>query len=119
MFDPYTLRTLINEHGTTVTLRKRSNGAYDPASGSVVQSNTDYSVKAYFFNADMSIAEFKTVMTGERRVVVSDKLNNGNTTPDIDATDQIIGFGDTVNVTRASKITSDGVAMCHLLYVKE
>lgn len=119
MFDVTSLRQLINEHGVTVTLRKKANGAYNATTGVLAQTNTDYTVKVYFFNNDPSIGEFNTVLTGERRVVVSDVLTNGLTTPEITANDEIIGFGDTVNVTRSSKITSGGANMCQLLYVKE
>jgi hypothetical protein len=126
MFDPYTLRTLINEHGVVVTLRKRLNSAYDQLSGTVVQGNTDYQVKAYYFNNDPSMlpfnqanARYDNVATGEKRVVVSDKLLDGSNTPAIDVTDQIIGDGSTANVTRTTKITSAGDTMCQMLYVSD
>lgn len=126
MFDPATLRTLINEHGIVVTLRKRLNGAYDPASGTVVQGNTDYQVKAYYFNNDPSMlpfnqanARYDNIATGEKRVVLSDKLLSGANTPAVDVSDQIIGDGVTANVTRVAKITSAGDTMCQLLYVSD
>jgi hypothetical protein len=119
MFDVTSLRQLINEHGVNVTLRKKANGVYDATTGVIAQTSTDYAVRVYFFNNDPSIAEFNTIVMGERRVVVSDILLNGQVTPDITANDEIVGDGDTVNVTRSSKIRSGGATMCQLLYVKE
>jgi hypothetical protein len=119
MFDPALLRQLIKEHGVVVTLRKKSTGAYDPSTGVLSQTNSDYLVKAYFYNNDPSYAEFNSVARGERRVVVSDILVNGSVTPEILANDEIVGFGDTVVVTRSSKITSGNSVMCQILYVRE
>lgn len=119
MFDVASLRQLINEHGVNVTLRKKANGAYNATTGVIAQTVTDYTVKVYFFNNDPSIAEFNTTIMGERRVVVSDLLVDGSATPDITANDEIVGDGDTVNVTRSSKIRSGSATMCQLLYVKE
>jgi hypothetical protein len=119
MFDPSSLRQLIYEHGTTVTLRKKSAGAYDVATGKVTQTNTDYTVKAYFFNNDLSVNEFNIPLTSERRIVVSDKLIDGNLTPEIDATDEIVFGGKTTTVIRSSIIASNGSAMCHLLYLRD
>lgn len=124
MFDPFTLRTLIEEHGSVVTLRKRVNIVYDTASGSLVQGETDYQVKAYFFNNDPSMlpfnqanARYDNIAASEKRVVVSDKLTDGSSTPAIDVSDQIIGDGVTANVTKTTKITSAGSSMCQMLYV--
>lgn len=126
MFDPSTLRTLINEHGVVVTLRKRLNGTYDPASGTVLQGNTDYQVKAYYFNNDPSMlpfnqanARYDNIVSSEKRVVLSDKLLSGDNTPAVDVSDQIIGDGSTANVTRVAKITSAGDTMCQMLYVSD
>lgn len=119
MFDPHSLRQLIKEHGIALTLRKKDAGTYDVATGTITQTNTDYSVRAFFFNNDPSVAEFTPVMMGERRLVVSDKLVDGAITPDIDATDEIIFGTKTTTVTRSSKIMSAGQTMCQLLYLRD
>lgn len=126
IFDPATLRTLINQHGVTVTIRKRVNGTYDPVSGTLVQSNTDYTARAYFFNSDPSFlpfnqanARYDNVTATEKRVVVSDKLTNGNNTPEIDATDQVLYDGKEYQVTRTTDISSGASKMCQMLYVSE
>jgi hypothetical protein len=126
IFDPATLRTLINQHGVTVTIRKRVNGTYDPVSGTLVQSNTDYTARAYFFNSDPSVlpfnqanARYDNIISTEKRVVVSDKLTNGNNTPEIDATDQVLYDGKEYQVTRTTDISSGASKMCQMLYVSE
>lgn len=119
MFDPSSLRTLIYEHGITLTLRKKAASAYDVATGTVTQTNTDYTLKGYFFNNDISVGEFSIQLMGERRLVLADKLTDGSDTPDIDATDEVIFNGKTTTVTRASKISSGGSAMCHMVYLRD
>jgi hypothetical protein len=119
MFDPFTLRELIKEHGVTITLKRYSGGTYDPATGSITPSYSAEVVKVYFFNADPSFVESNTVSMGERRAVISDKLENGSNTPDLKAGDILSGFGDDAIITRASKITSSTSNMCQLVYLKE
>lgn len=119
MFDPNLLRQLIKEHGVVVTLRKKATGVYNTTTGIVTQSNTDYTVKGYFFNNDPSVGEFSSVLHGERRIVLSDKLTNGSSVPEVDSTDEILYSGKTSPVIRSSRIDSAGVNMCQLLYLKD
>ena len=119
MFDPYTLRKLITEHGVTVTLRKKSTGAYNTTTGKVTQTNTDYTVQVYFFNNDPSVGQFSIAAKAERRAVVSDRLSDGSNTPDIDSSDELIFQSNIITVTRSSKITSSTSNMCQLLYLQD
>lgn len=119
MFDPASLRELINEHGVSVTLRKKANGAYNVTTGKVVQTNTDYTVKVYFFNNDPSVGEFSNILTSERRAVLSDKLDTGSETPEVDASDEIVFGGYTTTVVRSSKITSSSSNMCQMVYLRD
>lgn len=119
MFDASSLRELIYEHGITVTLRKKSAGAYNVATGSVTHTNTDYLVKGYFFNNDPSVAEFNTQMMGDRRLVLSDKLINGHDTPEVLATDEVLFGSKVTTVTRNTKISSVGSTMCQMLYLRD
>lgn len=52
-------------------------------------------------------------------MVVSDKLNNGTVTPEIDATDEIVFGGKTTTVTRVTKISSSSSTMCQMLYLRD
>lgn len=118
-FDPYTLRQMIREHGLPLTLRKRAAGAYDNDTGSVTTTNTDYAVRGYFYDFTPDMLDGNSVLRGDRRVVLDSKLINGSATPEPDATDQIIGLGDTVNIVKVMEIKSGSATMCYLLQVRE
>jgi hypothetical protein len=119
MFDPASLRALINEHGVTVTLRKKAAGVYNVATGTVGYTNTDYSVKGYFFNNDPSVAEFQIQQNGERRILLSDKLVNGAITPEVTASDEILFSSKTTTVIRTTVISSANSTMCQMCYLRD
>ena len=118
-FNPYTLRQLIKEHGIALTLRKRAAGAYNNDTGAVTTTNTDYAVRGYFYDYTPDMIDGNSILRGDRRVVLDCKLTNGTTTPEPDATDQIIGLGDTVNIVKVMEIKSGSATMCYLLQVRE
>jgi hypothetical protein len=118
-FDNYTLRQLIRDHGIALTLRKRAAGAYDDASGTVTNTNTDYAVRGYFYDYTPDMIDGNSILRGDRRVVLDSKLLNGQPTPEPDATDQIIGLGDTVNIVKVMEIKSGRATMCYQLQVRE
>ena len=118
-FDPYTLRQLIKEHGIALTLRKRAASAYDNDTGTVTTTNTDYAVRGYFYDYTPDMVDGNSILRGDRRVVLDCKLTNGTNTPEPDATDQIIGLGDTVNIVKVMEIKSGSATMCYLLQVRE
>lgn len=118
-FDPYTLRQMIREHGIALTLRKRAAGAYDNDLGTVTTTNTDYAVRGYFYDYTPDMVDGNSILRGDRRVVLDNKLVDGTATPEPDATDQIIGLGDTVNIIKVMEIKSGANTMCYLLQVRE
>lgn len=118
-FDPYTLRQLIKEHGMALTLRKRAAGAYDSDLGTVTTTNTDYAVRGYFYDYTPDMIDGNSILRGDRRVVLDSLLINGTATPEPDATDQIIGLGDTVNIVKVMEIKSGSSTMCYQLQVRE
>lgn len=118
-FDPYTLRQLIKEHGIALTLRKRAAGAYNSDTGTVTTTNTDYAVRGYFYDYTPEMVDSTSILRGDRRVVLDSKLINGSATPAPDATDQIIGLGDTVNIVKVMEIKSGSATMCYQLQVRE
>lgn len=118
-FDPSTLRQLIKEHGIALTLRKRAASAYNNDTGTVTTTNTDYAVRGYFYDFTPDMVDSESILRGDRRVVLDCKLINGTNTPEPDATDQIIGLGDTVNIVKVMEIKSGSSTMCYLLQVRE
>ena len=79
----------------------------------VGSSTTDYSFTGYFY--DYSSANPEEVIRGVRKCVVPYLGVGIDPFPD----DLIIGNGDTVKVTRAVSIFSNGVAMCYICDVQE
>jgi len=118
-FDTHTLRQLIKEHGISLTLRKRAASAYDDETGTVTQTNTDYTVRGYFYDYTSDMIDGESILRGDRRVVLDCVLANESATPEPDATDQIIGLGDTVNIVKVMEIKSSTNTMCYLLQVRE
>lgn len=118
-FDTYTLRQLIKEHGLSLTLRKKSVGTYDDLTGTVTATNTDYTVRGYFYDYTPDMVDDQSILRGDRRVVLDSKLVNGSDTPEPDATDQIVGLGDVVNIVKVMEIKSGSGATCYLLQVRE
>ena len=118
-FDPNTLRQLIRENGISLTLRKRAAGAYNNDTGTVTTTNTDYTVCGYFYDYTPDMIDGNSILRGDRRVVLDCKLVNESNTPEPDATDQIIGLGDTVNIVKVMEIKSGSATMCYLLQVRE
>lgn len=109
MFDTYTLLQMLKEHGVTITLRKRVEGAYDVHTGTVGTTNTDHSVKGYFFSQKYSDG------TSDQLKSVKGLVLEGSS-PSVDATDQIV-YGVTYAVLRARKITSGTTTLCYILEV--
>ncbi len=118
-FDPFTLRQMIREHGIALTLRKRAASAYDATTGTVTTTNTDYALRGYFYDYTPDMIDGNSILRGDRRVVLDNKLTNGSASPEPDATDQIIGLGDTVNIVKVMEIKSGSGTMCYLLQVRE
>ena len=118
-FDPYTLRQMILEHGMPLTLRKRAAGAYNNDLGTVTTTNTDHAVRGYFYDYVPDMIDGQSILRGDRRVILDSRLTSGLDTPEPDATDQIIGLGDTVNIVNVKEIRSNNLVMCYLLQVRE
>lgn len=117
-FDTYTLRQMLKEHGQTLTLRKRSAGTYNNDTGKVIQTNTDYSVVGYFYDFTPDMVDDESILRTDRRVVLSPLLPDGTTTPQPDATDQIINGSVKVDVIKVSLIKSGTSNTCYLLHVR-
>lgn len=118
-FRSYDLLKLVQDFGEDVTLRKRASGAYDNATGSVSMTNTDYVVKAYFYDYVPNMLDSNSIIQDIRKVVLGNKLINGLDTPEPDVGDQIAGLNGTVNIIKVSEIRSSGGTVCYILQVRE
>ena len=119
MFDSFSLNQLLKDFGRNVTLRKLSEGPYNPTTGTVTRTPTDYIVRAYFYNDVPQQTEFSSITFGSKRVVMSSTLANGDPTPQPEVQDQILSIGDTTVVTKVSPIYSQSRVICFLLHTDE
>jgi hypothetical protein len=116
-FNASDLLKLVQDFGETLTLRKvTTGGTYDASTGTVSGSaTTDYSFTGYFYNLAEGISDLSQTRRGRRACVIPAK----GLTATPDDQDQILGSGDTVNITTVRTIFSDGQAVCYLCEVFE
>jgi hypothetical protein len=108
------LLNLVREHGETLTLRKKSYGAYDPVEGQVSStSSQDYSITGYFYT--YNITSVDDIRRGTRKCVIP--ALGLSVVPDDE--DEILGSGDTVHITRILTMYSAGTALCYICDVSE
>ena len=116
-FNARDLLKLVQDFGETLTLRKvTTDGTYNPATGTLSGSETtDYSFTGYFYNLAEGTSDLTQTRKGRRACVIPAK----GLTATPDDQDQILGNGDTVNITTVRTIFSGGQAVCYLCEVFE
>lgn len=114
------MQRLVNQFGQEVTLRKPAYGAYDPATGSVgTGTSTDYTVKCYMAEFDLSEVNNDNVVRGDRKALLPARDTSGTLIPEPDAEDSIVGFGDTVKVIAVQTIYHGDYVACYICQVRE
>jgi len=114
------LLTLVNRFGRAATLQKNSYAAYDPSTGSVgTNTSTNYTVKAYFAEYEISEINNDSVVMGDRKAVFPSVDTSGVTLPEPDADDIVVGVGDKVKIVSVSKIYSADTLVCYICQVRE
>jgi len=108
---------LVQDFGETLTLRKvTTDGTYDAATGTLSGSaTTDYSFTGYFYNLAEGTFDLNKTRKGSRVCVIAAK--GLSVTPDDE--DQILGYGDPVNIQTVRTIRSNGQPVCYLCEVYE
>ena len=116
-FNARDLLKLVQDFGETLTLRKvTTDGTYDAATGTLSGSaTTDYSFTGYFYNLAEGTFDLNKTRKGSRVCVVAAK--GLSVTPDDE--DQILGYGDPVNIQTVRTIRSKGQPVCYLCEVYE
>jgi hypothetical protein len=110
---------LINQFGRTVTLTKPSYGAYDVATGTVSSTtNTDYSVKCFFADFNLSEVGQDNIYYGDRKAYLPTVDETGSPIPLPDAEDIITGVGDGAKVVRVQEIWSGETRICYICQVR-
>lgn len=104
------LRQLVNDIGKALTLRKVSEGAYDPATGLASNTNSDTSVKGMVLNYRDSQFDGDIVQRGDRKIVI--RASDG-VVPEVQ--DLVLDGSDNyriVNVRQIEQAGTDLVYVC-------
>lgn len=118
MLVAFQLKHMLNSKGQTATYTKVEEGTYDPSTGSVTNTSTIYTVKAYF--AQFSLSETDSITSGSRSVLVGITDTNGDTIPEPTTNDTLTGvLGDVSTITSTQKIYSGNNVVCYICGVEE
>lgn len=119
MFDNYSLRMLIVEHGVSTTLTKYTRTTYDAATGVMGGLATEVTTaKAYFYQADVDKIGGDSIRDDRRHVAVAP--NNPVDFDEVDGTEyKIASNGRQLSVVLSSVISSANQPMVYLLKVVE
>lgn len=115
-FRAYDVLKLVEEHGETLTLRKKSYGAYNPSTSSVASTTeTDYSVTGYFYTYNLGVIDPENFDRGTRKCVIA--ALGLAVSPDTE--DEVLGSGNKVHITNVLTLYSSGQALCYICDVSE
>ena len=117
-FNAYTTKYFIKEHGSTITLRSRTTGSYDDATGVVAITYTDYSVYGYSYKTVPSALTPNSVVKNDRTVILSDKQTNGSALSLPKVNDQVIINSIIMDVVEVDMIKSNGTVAYYALKVE-
>lgn len=118
-FDTYTLNMLLREHGLNVLLRKQSESSYNNDTGTITQTPTDYTVRAYFYDYNSDILTSNSILGGDRAVVMSATLPDGSATPKPNATDHIVNDGDVLDIIKVVEVKSGAATLFYTIQVRD
>ena len=116
-FNARDLLKLVQDFGEPLTPRKvTTDGTYNADTGTLTGSaTTDYSFTGYFYNLAEGTFDLNKTRKGSRVCVIAAK--GLSVTPDDQ--DQILGYGDPVNIQTVRTIRSNGQPVCYLCEVYE
>lgn len=117
-FDTYTIRYFINEHGVVTTLKKRTKGAYNSATGSVTFTTTEHKVYGFSYKTSPEALQENSVVTSVRKVILSGLKTNHKPLPMPTVEDQIVINGVTYDILKVSDVRSANNVVCYTLDVR-
>lgn len=82
---------LVNQFGQNVTLRTVTSEGYNPSTASTTLSPVDYTVKVYFYDFRVTDIDGVNVVRGDRRVVIPVTDTSGNSIPEPQTNDLLVG----------------------------
>jgi hypothetical protein len=113
------LKYLVDTHGKPLTLVVKAEGAYDPGTGILASTSTNYTVQVYFYNYNLGDVDGVNIQRGDRRAVLPLVDTSGDAIPEPDNGDQISGEGDKVTIISVAKIMSGFSPVCYICQVRE
>lgn len=119
IFRSQDLKFLIDTHGESLTYTVKGSSSYSPVTGDVTRSDTDYTVKGYFYNYNLSDIDGANIILGDRRVVLPLVDTAGDAIPEPSPGDEVDGGGDKVSMVSVAKIMSGTNAVCYICQVRE
>lgn len=117
-FDTYTLNMLLSEHGINVILRKQAESAYNNDTGTITQTATDYTVRAYFYDYNSETLASDSILNGDRAVIMSATLPDGSATPKPNATDHVVN-GDVLDIIKVMEVKSGSKTLFYTIQVRD
>lgn len=119
IFRSQDLKHLLDLHGQSLTFTVKGSPTYNPTTGDVSRSDTDYTVKGYFYNYNLGDLNGVDVLLGDRRLVFPIVDTSEVTIPEPDPGDEVAGEGDKVTIVSVSKIMSGSTPVCYVCQVRE
>lgn len=104
---------LLAEFGQSVTIRHRTSGAYDPATGSATVTTTDEAGNAAVFDYDTKHIDGTMIVRGDKYALLSPV---GITAPDTD--DRLIVGGVEYSVVSVKTEAPAGTAVLHTVQIR-
>lgn len=119
VFDPFTLRETIREHGKPLTFNSKSSVAYNPVTGGVAETSVPATVLGYFYSYRSEDLDGQNVVFGDRKLALptTDVLGVNILLPK--RGDTFVGEGDKVTVVRVDKVMSGQNAVAYICQVRE
>jgi hypothetical protein len=116
-FNQYPAKFFIKQHGATVTLRSRTTGSYDDATGVVAITYADYKTYGFSYKTTPSNLTPNSVIKTERTFLLSDKQINGSLLPFPKVNDQVILGNITYDVVEVDLVISGSTVIYYILKV--
>jgi len=119
MFRSQDLKNLVDNYGQSLTFTVKGAPTYDPTTGQVSSSDTDYTVMVYIHNYSLNEVNGDNIVLGDRRALFPTVDTSGNVIPEPEPGDEISGEGDTVRIVSVTTIMSGTSTICYQCQVRE
>lgn len=106
---------MLGEKGRTMVLRKRTPGAYDPATGVAAVATADHNVLGAEFDYPALLIDGTTIQRGDKKII----LAADGMTVEPDADDVVLVGGVVRNVIGVRAVNPAGTPVAYILQVRK